>query len=67
MQKSDRSKVADFIRNNPLMSYPDIANLLSIGYSTVTKIAAEFRVTRARGPKNQISLPAVLSEGKESN
>ena len=62
MQKSDRSKVADFIRNNPMMSYPEISNILAIGYSTVTRIAAEFGVTRARGPKDQITLPAALAE-----
>jgi hypothetical protein len=62
MQKADRSIVAEFIRTNPMLSYPELANLLRVGYSTLTRIAAEFGVKRARGPKSQIYLPAILSE-----
>jgi hypothetical protein len=65
MQKADRSKVAEFIRTNPMLSYPEIANLLQLGYSTLTRIAAEFGVRRARGPKSQINLPAVPSEQEQ--
>jgi tellurite resistance protein len=55
MTKEERAQVAEFIRSNPALTYPKIAKLYSCHKATIFNIAAEFNVSRVRGPKPRLN------------
>jgi hypothetical protein len=62
MNRLERAEVAQFIKDNLQLSYPTIARMKNIGYSSVARIAQEFEIVRATGRK----MPPVVTEDKGS-
>jgi hypothetical protein len=59
MTREERAVVAQFIRDNPALSYQRIANLHHVHSATIRNVAAEFEISRPVGPKPK-SKPATI-------
>jgi hypothetical protein len=57
MTKSERKTVADYILAHPEYTYPAIARLTGLAYSTITRIAGEFEIRRPVGKRSVFTIP----------
>ncbi len=59
MTKDERKQVASYIVAHPELTYPKVANIVGCNYSTITRIAAEFSITRPVGKRTAHVIPTV--------
>jgi len=64
MTKVERRKVADYIATHTELTHHQLANLLNLGYSTITRIAMEFAVRRDVGKKVKLNYALLTSDVK---
>jgi len=65
MTKEQRKEIAAFTVAHPELPYKAISEAKHIGYSTLTKLCAEFGISRPKGIKNEYSIagtPTTLPE-----
>jgi hypothetical protein len=46
MNREERAVVAQYIKDNPRITYPAVARVFNLSYSTVCRISAEFEIRR---------------------
>jgi hypothetical protein len=64
MTKEERKAVADYIISHPEHTYSAISRITGLAYSTITRIAGEFEITRPTGKRTAPSFTANKNEAR---